>query len=143
MVISWFSLWLRYLEYVRVGGNSGRLPRKEITQHEITISNHSFNGHRNAIILKFWLWRKSAGVKSMVTSGFDKLLIFETSFSLKNFILMTKLHFLVTKGFLPLKKFCFKIFHWGLTCCFRSRGSRKSLSTVRVWVSMILLEIFS
>lgn len=71
VVISWFSLWLRYLEYVRVGGNSGRLPRKEITQHEITISNHSFNGTRNAIILKFWLWRKSAGVKSMVTSGFD------------------------------------------------------------------------
>ncbi len=29
--------------------------RKEITNYEITISNHSFNGLRNAIILKFWL----------------------------------------------------------------------------------------
>ncbi len=30
----------------------------------------SFNGVCNAIILKFWLWRKSAGVKSMVTKSF-------------------------------------------------------------------------
>ncbi len=29
--------------------------RKEITNYEITIGNHSFNGLRNAIILKFWL----------------------------------------------------------------------------------------
>ncbi len=43
------------LEYVRVWGNSGWLPRKEITNYEITISNHSFNGCHNAIILKFWL----------------------------------------------------------------------------------------
>ncbi len=27
----------------RVWGNSGWLPRKEITDHEVTISNHSFN----------------------------------------------------------------------------------------------------
>ncbi|ENH59497.1 hypothetical protein HPHPA11_0636 [Helicobacter pylori Hp A-11] len=52
---------------------------------------------------------------------------------------MTKLLFLVTKGFFPLKKFCSKIFHWGLTCCFKSRGSRKSLSAVRVWVDCMLL----
>ncbi len=38
-----------------LGSNSGRLPQKEITDYEITISNHSFNGLRNAIILKFWL----------------------------------------------------------------------------------------
>ncbi len=38
-----------------LGSNSGWLPRKEITNYEITISNHSFNDHRNAIILKFWL----------------------------------------------------------------------------------------
>ncbi len=43
------------LEHVRVWGDSGWLPRKEITNYEITIGNHSFNGHRNAIILKFWL----------------------------------------------------------------------------------------
>ncbi|EMH24459.1 hypothetical protein HMPREF1451_00926 [Helicobacter pylori HP260BFii] len=43
------------MEHVRVWGNSGRLPRKEITDYEVTISNHSFNGYRNAIILKFWL----------------------------------------------------------------------------------------
>ncbi len=29
--------------------------RKEITNYEVIISNHSFNDHRNAIILKFWL----------------------------------------------------------------------------------------
>ncbi len=39
------------------------------------------------------------------------------------------------------KKFCFKIFHLGLTCCFRSRGSRKSLSAVRVWVDWLLFSI--
>ncbi len=33
----------------------GGYPRKEITNYEIIISNHSFNGSRNAIILKFWL----------------------------------------------------------------------------------------
>ncbi len=38
-----------------LGSNSGWLPRKEITNYEITISNHSFNGSHNAIILKFWL----------------------------------------------------------------------------------------
>ncbi len=38
-----------------LGSNSGWLPRKEITNYEIIISDHSFNGHRNAIILKFWL----------------------------------------------------------------------------------------
>ncbi len=38
-----------------LGSNSGRLPRKEITDYEVTISNHSFNGYYNAIILKFWL----------------------------------------------------------------------------------------
>ncbi len=38
-----------------LGSNSGRLPRKEITNYEIIISDHSFNDHRNAIILKFWL----------------------------------------------------------------------------------------
>lgn len=38
-----------------LGSNSGWLPRKEITNYEITISNHSFNDLRNAIILKFWL----------------------------------------------------------------------------------------
>ncbi len=43
------------LEHVRVWGNSGWLPRKEITNYEVIISNHSFNGLRNAIILKFWL----------------------------------------------------------------------------------------
>ncbi len=43
------------LEHVRVWGNSGWLPRKEITNYEIIISNHSFNGPHNAIILKFWL----------------------------------------------------------------------------------------
>ncbi len=43
------------LEHVRVWGNSGRLPRKEITNYEIIISNHSSNGCHNAIILKFWL----------------------------------------------------------------------------------------
>ncbi len=31
----------------------GGYPNKEITNYEIT--NHSFNGHRNAIMLKFWL----------------------------------------------------------------------------------------
>ncbi len=41
------------LEHVRVWGDSGWLPRKEITNYEI--SNHSFNGPHNAIILKFWL----------------------------------------------------------------------------------------
>lgn len=39
----------------RVWGDSGWLPRKEITNYEITISDHSFNGCHNAIILKFWL----------------------------------------------------------------------------------------
>ncbi len=29
--------------------------RKEITNYEVIISNHSFNGPHNAIILKFWL----------------------------------------------------------------------------------------
>ncbi|TPH88690.1 hypothetical protein FIM43_07265 [Helicobacter pylori] len=43
------------LEHVRVWGNSGWLPRKEITNYEVIISNHSFNGCHNAIILKFWL----------------------------------------------------------------------------------------
>ncbi len=43
------------LEHVRVWDNSGWLPRKEITNYEITISDHSFNGPHNAIILKFWL----------------------------------------------------------------------------------------
>ncbi len=38
-----------------LGSNSGWLPQKEITNYEITISNHSFNGSHNAIILKFWL----------------------------------------------------------------------------------------
>lgn len=38
-----------------LGSNSGWLPRKEITDYEITISDHSFNGYHNAIILKFWL----------------------------------------------------------------------------------------
>ncbi len=38
-----------------LGSNSGRLPRKEITNYEVIISNHSFNATRNAIILKFWL----------------------------------------------------------------------------------------
>ncbi len=33
----------------------GGYPRKEITNYEITISDHSFNGPHNAIILKFWL----------------------------------------------------------------------------------------
>lgn len=33
----------------------GRYLRKEITNYEITISDHSFNGPHNAIILKFWL----------------------------------------------------------------------------------------
>ncbi len=33
----------------------GGYPRKEITNYEVTISDHSFNGLRNAIILKFWL----------------------------------------------------------------------------------------
>ncbi len=33
----------------------GGYPGKEITDCEITISNHSFNGPHNAIILKFWL----------------------------------------------------------------------------------------
>ncbi len=36
-----------------LGSNSGWLPQKEITNYEI--SNHSFNGPHNAIILKFWL----------------------------------------------------------------------------------------
>ncbi len=31
----------------------GGYPGKEITDYEIIISNHSFNGSRNAIILKF------------------------------------------------------------------------------------------
>ncbi len=31
----------------------GGYPKKEITNYEI--SNHSFNDHHNAIILKFWL----------------------------------------------------------------------------------------
>lgn len=43
------------LEHVRVWGDSGWLLRKEITNYEITISDHSFNGCHNAIILKFWL----------------------------------------------------------------------------------------
>lgn len=38
-----------------LGSNSGRLPRKEITDYEITISDHSFNGPSDTIILKFWL----------------------------------------------------------------------------------------
>ncbi len=38
-----------------LGSNSGRLSRKGETNYEITISNHSFNGPHNAIILKFWL----------------------------------------------------------------------------------------
>ncbi len=33
----------------------GGYPGKEITDYEITISDHSFNGCHNAIILKFWL----------------------------------------------------------------------------------------
>ncbi len=33
----------------------GGYPGKEITDYEIIISNHSFNGYHNAIILKFWL----------------------------------------------------------------------------------------
>ncbi len=33
----------------------GGYPGKGITNYEIIISNHSFNGTRNAIILKFWL----------------------------------------------------------------------------------------
>ncbi len=35
-----------------LGSNSGRLSRKEITNHEIIISDHSFNDPHNAIILK-------------------------------------------------------------------------------------------
>ncbi len=38
-----------------LGSNSGWLPRKEITNYEITISDHSFNGPSDTIILKFWL----------------------------------------------------------------------------------------
>lgn len=38
-----------------LGSNSGRLPRKEITDYEVIISNHSFNSYHNAIVLKFWL----------------------------------------------------------------------------------------
>ncbi len=38
-----------------LGSNSGWLPRKEITDYEITISDHSFNGPSDTIILKFWL----------------------------------------------------------------------------------------
>lgn len=55
IVISRFLFCCENLEHVRVWGNSGWLPRKEITNYEITISNHSFNGPHNAIILKFWL----------------------------------------------------------------------------------------
>lgn len=34
---------------------AGGYPNKEITNYEVIISNHSFNGPHNAIILKFWL----------------------------------------------------------------------------------------
>ncbi len=34
---------------------AGGYPRKKITDYEVTISDHSFNGPHNAIILKFWL----------------------------------------------------------------------------------------
>ncbi len=33
----------------------GGYPRKEITNYEVTISDHSFNGPSDTIILKFWL----------------------------------------------------------------------------------------
>ncbi len=34
---------------------AGGYPKKVITNYEVTISDHSFNGPHNAIILKFWL----------------------------------------------------------------------------------------
>ncbi len=34
---------------------AGGYPGKEITNYEITISDHSFNGPSDTIILKFWL----------------------------------------------------------------------------------------
>ncbi|AFI07106.1 hypothetical protein HPB14_01975 [Helicobacter pylori HUP-B14] len=42
-----------YLEHVRVWGIVSGYLKKEITNHETTISNHSFNGSHNATILKF------------------------------------------------------------------------------------------
>ncbi|GAA7004544.1 hypothetical protein ID0148_01090 [Helicobacter pylori] len=47
----------------------GGYPRKEITNYEITISDHSFNGPHNAIILKI-LALAQARVKSMVAGVF-------------------------------------------------------------------------
>lgn len=47
----------------------GGYPGKEITDYEITISDHSFNDPRNAIILNFG---SSASLKSMVASVLNK-----------------------------------------------------------------------
>ncbi|EJB43038.1 hypothetical protein HPHPA9_0960 [Helicobacter pylori Hp A-9] len=41
------------MEHVRVWGIVSGYLKKEITNHETTISNHSFNGSHNATILKF------------------------------------------------------------------------------------------
>ncbi len=45
----------------------------------------------------------------------------------------------IKKGYfnISLLSYCLFLvlcFHWGLTCCVKSRGSRKSLIAVRVWV---------
>ncbi|AFI05029.1 hypothetical protein HCW_08968 (plasmid) [Helicobacter cetorum MIT 00-7128] len=37
-----------------LGISVGGYPEREITHYEITISNHSYNGSRNTIILKFF-----------------------------------------------------------------------------------------
>ncbi len=44
-----------YLEILGFGIAVGGYLRKEITTYEIIISNYSFNGHSDAIILKFQL----------------------------------------------------------------------------------------
>ncbi|RKV11274.1 hypothetical protein DDP48_04860 [Helicobacter pylori] len=42
-----------YLEHVRVWVIVSGYLKKEMTNHETTISNHSFNGSHNATTLKF------------------------------------------------------------------------------------------
>ncbi|OOC30561.1 hypothetical protein BZK22_01855 [Helicobacter pylori] len=58
----------------------GGYTKKVITSHEITISNHSFNGHCDTIILKFW---HKLELKSMVANVFYISLIPKNEFKTK------------------------------------------------------------
>ncbi|NHA19757.1 hypothetical protein BGL57_02370 [Helicobacter pylori] len=57
----------------------GGYTKKVITSHEIT-SNHSFNGHCDTIILKFW---HKLELKSMVANVFYISLIPKNEFKTK------------------------------------------------------------